>query len=71
MSSVCLYPEFFEPAHKQEEGKQLARPFLLEPPLDEQREYAQRARSWSSRLVLYGEGQEHLPHFLLAFSSSG
>jgi hypothetical protein len=70
LSSVCLYPEFFEPAHKQKEGKQLARPFLLEPPLDEQREYAASTELEFS-LVLYGEGQEHLPHFLLAFLALG
>ncbi|HIE51056.1 MAG TPA: CRISPR system precrRNA processing endoribonuclease RAMP protein Cas6 [Armatimonadetes bacterium] len=66
----CAYAYLFEtrdPAQPQEE---VARPFVLEPPLEHQREYAP-GEPFHFCLTLFGQATDYLPYFIVAFSLLG
>lgn len=75
METLCPYRWVFETPHPPDVAhlhdlKDVPRPFVIEPPLDQQRQYAAGA-ALEFGLVLIGRGIDYLPYFLFAFEQLG
>lgn len=67
----CPYGFLFEPKNTTGDphiraGEEVARPFVIEPPLDAKRDY-RVGETITFRLLLFGKAQEYLPYFLVTF----
>lgn len=75
VEQVCPYRWVFETPHPPgvdhlHDLRDVPRPFVIEPPLDRQREYAAGALL-EFGLVLIGRGIDYLPYFLFGFEQLG
>jgi len=75
VTTLCPYRWIFETPHPPDVGhlhdlKDVPRPFVIEPPRDQQRQYAAGA-ALEFGLVLIGRGIDYLPYFLFAFEQLG
>lgn len=75
MQSQCTYIKLFETTSEavnagNVKGRDVYRPFVLEPPLNGKRDYAP-GESLTLNLVLIGEGIDYLPCFIAAFEEMG
>ncbi|MFP4441183.1 MAG: CRISPR system precrRNA processing endoribonuclease RAMP protein Cas6 [Chloroflexaceae bacterium] len=75
VTALCPYRWIFETPHPPDVGhlhdlRDVPRPFVIEPPLDQQRQYAAGA-ALEFGLVLIGRGIDYLPYFLFAFEQLG
>lgn len=72
----CPYISIFEPKVEKAAadllriGRDAPQPFVLEPPLTEQREFKQ-GEQFSAGLVLIGKAMDMLPHFIYTFTVFG
>lgn len=75
LKNTCSYPYIFETKPPPTTSKlrnldQIPRPFVLEPPEGEQRQFGP-GESFSFRLVLVGRSIDYLPYFLFTFTELG
>ncbi len=75
IGTLCPYRRVFETPHPPDIGhlhdlKDVPRPFVIEPPGDQQRQYA-AGSTLEFGLVLIGRGIDYLPYFLFAFEQLG
>lgn len=71
----CAYRRIFEPAPppgraRLHDLQDAPRPFVVEPPLDQRREYA-AGEPLELALVLFGDGIAHLPHLVRGLAELG
>jgi len=68
---TCPYGFIFSPKSPQQgnryrEGDEIARPFVIRPPIDARRDY-QPQESLTFHLILFGKAIDYLPYFLVTF----
>lgn len=69
----CTYGDIFAPKappgiNYRHTGDEVARPFVIEPPLDSKRDY-QPGETLTFHILLFGRAIHSLPYFLVAFNS--
>ncbi len=71
LRSNCAYFNVFDPVKQENDyGKDVIRPFVLEPPYDEKRIYREKEEICFN-LIVFGEYVKYFPFFIMAFMEMG